>query len=323
MESAARKPIARPLRLAAASFDAVFSERNVEWMGRWLIRLALIGFLVHLLLILLNQVWPDPPRLLSLVGTSYLAALYTPFSLILFYEVIQLVLSVPESTTRSNGKEYEIVSLIVLRSAFKDLALLDSAAGVTEQTEAVKFVLLDMFGGLAMFLLVACFYHVARIAPVPTLGDHAEDRSRLAQFVALKKAIALGLATLLAGFALWSFGSWAVDAFRVAYLDSVTSIDLDTLFYAEFFTIMIFSDVVILIVSMTLSDRYELVFRNAGFVASTVLIRLSLIADRPYRLLLGLLAIGFGVLVLLIYQYCRRVRSGEASPAAPPSGRSS
>lgn len=39
---------------------------------------------------------------------------------------------------------------------------------------------------------------------------------------------------------------------------------------------MIFADAVMLIWSLLLNGRYELVFRNAAFVVSTILLRFSL-----------------------------------------------
>ena len=66
---------------------------------------------------------------------------------------------------------------------------------------------------------------------------------------------------------------------------------------------MIFTDVLIVILSLAVSDRYELVFRNGAFVISTILIRLSLTAAWPYGALLALMGMIFGILTLLIYNY--------------------
>jgi hypothetical protein len=71
--------------------------------------------------------------------------------------------------------------------------------------------------------------------------------------------------------------------------------------------VMIFTDVVIVILSLVVSDRYELVFRNAAFVISTILIRFSLTAGWPYGALLALMGMTFGILTLLIYNYHRRI----------------
>ena len=54
--------------------------------------------------------------------------------------------------------------------------------------------------------------------------------------------------------------------------------NLNSFFYTDVFTVMIFTDVLIVILSLAVSDRYELVFRNGAFVISTILIRFSLTA---------------------------------------------
>ena len=63
--------------------------------------------------------------------------------------------------------------------------------------------------------------------------------------------------------------------------------NLNSFFYTDVFTVMIFTDVLIVILSLAVSDRYELVFRNGAFVISTILIRFSLTASWPYGALLA------------------------------------
>jgi len=47
--------------------------------------------------------------------TNPIAAIYTPFSFILIYEVYLLVFYLPKSTTIYIGKQYEIITLILIR----------------------------------------------------------------------------------------------------------------------------------------------------------------------------------------------------------------
>ena len=78
---------------------------------------------------------------------------------------------------------------------------------------------------------------------------------------------------------------------------------------------MIFTDVFLLIVSLAYYDRYEHVFRNAGFVISTVLLRVSLSTPKPYDLLLGLIAMLYGLMVLSVfagYSWIERSRAAES-----------
>jgi hypothetical protein len=79
---------------------------------------------------------------------------------------------------------------------------------------------------------------------------------------------------------------------------------------------MIFTDVFLMIVSLAYYDRYEYVFRNAGFVISTVLLRVSLSTPKPYDLLLGLIAMLYGLMVLSVfagYSWIERSRTAESA----------
>ena len=79
---------------------------------------TLAGLAVHLGLVFLARQLESPPAFVAAVGTNFLSALYTPFSFVLFYEVLLLILSIPESTTRSIGK----LLVVVRRFGWSDSA---------------------------------------------------------------------------------------------------------------------------------------------------------------------------------------------------------
>jgi hypothetical protein len=66
-------------------------------------------------------------------------------------------------------------------------------------------------------------------------------------------------------------------------------------------------------------DRYEYVFRNAGFVISTVLLRVSLSTPKPYDLVLALTAMLYGVAVLGVFAlYAAMPKLLHRNGGAPP-----
>ena len=103
-------------------FLKVFSENNLKKFEKFILFFATIGFIIHLGLILLNN-----NGLLNLsIGEDNLlqnpiSAIYTPFSFILVYEAFLLIYYLPRSFTTSVGKQYEIISLILIRKIFKDI----------------------------------------------------------------------------------------------------------------------------------------------------------------------------------------------------------
>ena len=57
------------------------------------------------------------------------------------------------------------------------------------------------------------------------------------------------------------------------------------------------------------------VIRNAGFVISTVLLRISPSTPKPYDLAIGLVAMIYGLCVLSVFSYFTRVNSRAGSDA--------
>lgn len=296
------------LRLAALH-DRLFAERNTAKLKQLVIRLGIAGFVIHLLLIFLARTLPHPPALIANVGDNYLVAISTPFNFILFYEVTTMIGALHESTTRSVAYQFEIVSLIFIRDVFKDIA--DATDMVTQHrlTWEAMPLFVNMWAGFIMFLLVAIFQHVSRrhashIAPV------TNHRAR-ARFVAQKKAVAILLGSLLVIMAAYSIGVFLMDAYQVA-VTGQTTVGHVTTFYNNLFTVMIFTDVLILILSIVVSGHYESVFRSAAFVVSIVLIRFALTEGYPYGAPLAILAMVFGILVQMVFNFHMRVHEAAA-----------
>ena len=126
---------------------------------------------------------------------TILSAIYTPFSFILFYEVLMLIGALPQSTTQSIAKQYEIVSLIFIRSFFKEIAELRGLNELISFSPKTWPVFLNVGAGLLMFLLVTVFLHAARRRE--TTIDRRPSCWQLKKFISRKKAIALGLTVLL------------------------------------------------------------------------------------------------------------------------------
>ena len=100
----------------------VLGEKTDSFLRKSAINLAIVGFLIHLggcTLYRFNTV--DLSEVQPFVD-SYLDALYTPFSIILAYEVYELIRAIPESFSNSIGKQFEVVTLLVVRDIFKNLA---------------------------------------------------------------------------------------------------------------------------------------------------------------------------------------------------------
>jgi hypothetical protein len=283
-------------RVLAAVFDRLDSSPARAWLERAVVVGAAGGFLVHLAAIGLARLFPGVPQtLFEGLDASPLHAVYTPFSVILFHEVVLLVFALAASHTGEIAKQYQIVSLIVVRRVFKDIGGFSEPENWLAEPEAVRAVLIDMGGAVLMFLIVTAFVGLRHATPTTPI------RRDLEGFIQLKKSVAVLLIVVLVGLATLNLGSWLGLVGHLPVLLAPPPTDVDLFFFPRFFEFMIFTDVFLLIVSLAYYDRYEYVFRNAGFVISTVLLRVSLSTPKPYDLLLALTAMLYGLAVLGVF----------------------
>ncbi len=286
--------------------DRLYSDRNKGKLKQLVIKISIAGFALHLLLIFLARTLPHPPFAIAVAGENYLSAVSTPFSIILFYEVLTLIAALPASTTRGIANQYEIVSLIFMREVFSDLADMSEVGWHYDHFHKCIPLLIDMTAGILMFLLVAVFQHVAlqRVKPRSTPARTAG----LEKFIAQKKIVAIGLTVLLLIMAAYNFFLMAVQVVRAILSDGKIAAQPNAFFYTDLFNVMIFTDVLVLILSLVVSGQYEMVFRNGAFVLSIVLVRFSLTEDSPYGAPLALVAMIFGILTLIVFNLHSRIR---------------
>jgi hypothetical protein len=290
--------------------DLIFSDESKTSLKYLAIRLSIAGFAIHLALIFLARSLANPPMLIVETGQNYLDAISTPFNFILFYEVLTLIAALPAATTRSIANQYEIVSLIFIREVFKDIASASALFREHRLTPEALPILVDMGMGFVMFFLVAVFRHVGLSRVRPT-GSSVSSRG-LTEFIAQKKVIAIGLAVLLLGMAAYNVGIFILAVFQTVQNGSAV-VPPATTFYNDLFTVMIFTDVLILILSLEVSGGYEMVFRNAAFVATIIVIRFSLTEGYPYGAPIALLAMVFGILTLAVFNYHERINEMSGS----------
>jgi hypothetical protein len=275
------------------------------WLEQAVVVAAATGFLVHLTVIGVARFFPDLPQtVFEGLDKSPFHAVYTPFSVILFYEVLLLVFALAASHTGEIATQYQIISLIVVRRVFKDIGGFSELENWLAEPEAVKAVLIDMAGAVLMFLIVTGFMFLRHKTPKTPI------RRDLQKFIELKKALAVLLLVVLVALAAINLASWLGMVSGLPVMLAPPA-NVDLFFFPRFFEFMIFTDVFLLIVSLAYYDRYEYVFRNAGFVISTVLLRVSLETPKPYDLLLALTAMLYGLAVLGVFACLATIERGS------------
>jgi hypothetical protein len=271
-------------------FNILLSDRTKEASEKVILTIAIISFIVHLIIILLVHL--NLIHIESNLISSPIAAIYTPFSFILVYEVYLLIYYLPRSITIYVGKQYEIITLIIIRRLFKDLANLNLSSAWFETKSDLQFTY-DVFASIILFYFISVFYKSIKKRETPVAGVQENLQENIKYFVLIKKGIAALLVPVLLMIAISSFYMWSVSELSFKNINSV--------FFDEFFTILIIADVMLLLTSFFYSDKFHKIMRNSGFVISTILIRLSFSVDGLVNTVLIIGAVSFGLLMNLIH----------------------
>ena len=244
--------------------ELILGEKTDSFLRRLAINLAILGFLLHLLTCILYKF-----QYLDLSETnnffdSYLDSLYTPFSIILAYEVYELIRAIPESFSNSIGKQFEVISLLVVRDIFKNLAEIDDS-NVNVIDSDVAFIAVE---ALAFMILFATALYFRKMTNFP-IGSNSKETA-IEKFIDQKQNLACALAMVYVSVAIYSLTSWTLG-----FVNGDNDLSR-TIFFFDFFTWLIVSDIIILLSSYKHIVDFLQLARNTGFVLSTVIIRVGI-----------------------------------------------
>ena len=128
-----------------------------------------------------------PPALAQLTPHSHFSAIQLAFTLILGLEVMSLIFIISTSFSRSVGKQFEILALILLRNAFKELAHLPEPVSIAGNLDPVIHIAVTALGALGIFVALGIY---GKLASSYAYIQSPEMRMR---FVISKKLLSLTL----------------------------------------------------------------------------------------------------------------------------------
>lgn len=278
-------------------YSIVFSEDFKKKIEKIFVTLSIASFIIHLFLIFLKHIdvlnFSDDNLL-----TNPIAAIYTPFSFILVYEVFLVVYYLPRSISQYIRKQYEIITLIIVRRIFKDIANLEISTDWFNQKYDLQLTY-DLISTLLLFFIIYLYTYYNTRNKSLNIKKHKIEN--LDVFVKRKKTIALLLLPVLMFLAFSSLFRWIY--IELINVDQVffSIQDINELFFNEFFTVLIMADVLLLLISLYKTDKFHEIFRNSGFIISTILIRLSFTTDGLMNNILIVSSVVYGFLMLLLH----------------------
>jgi hypothetical protein len=280
-------------------YARVFSDLNKKKFEKVTLYLSIVGFLLHLMLIYAKKLGLlvfsfDTPLL-----DSPISAIYTPFTIILIYEIYLLVLNLPRSFTTSVSKQFEIISLILIRRIFADIPKVDLSADWFSTKENLELIY-NILGVLILYYLIFLFNKARHKLEKKPLTEI------ISKFVTSKKGVSLVLLFVLIVLSFTSAYNWGKEL-----LLNGSSGDINSVFYNEFFSVLILADVLILLLSFQYTERYSQIVRNTGFIISTVLIRLSFGVTGLANISLVVSSVVFGLIILWVYNLTEKERRGR------------
>ena len=271
-------------------FELCMGDEAEERIRKAAIVFAVVGFFVHI------GFWAlDSTGRISITGeaaelvSSPLSSLYTPFSILLVYEVYQLIRTIPDSFSSSVGKQYEIATLLVVRDILKRLSEVESSEG-WEISSDLGFLLVECAAFLALFYTSLTYFRISDKSTKS--GDMSGD---IAFFVEAKRLVANFMLIVFLLTAAYSFFTWIASV-----QDGGGSVSR-VIFFLDFFTFLILADILILLVSYWFYTDFGNLARNTGFVLSTVIIRVAISSEGVSAMVLFTLSGLLGLAILRMF----------------------
>ena len=271
-------------------FDLFMGEEAEDRIRKAAIVLAVVGFFLHI------GLWAlDTTGRISITGesselvSSPLSSLYTPFSILLVYEVYQLIRAIPDSFSSSVGKQYEIATLLVVRDILKRLSEVESSDG-WEISSDLGFLLVECAAFLALFYTSLTYFRISDKSTKS--GSMSGD---IEVFVEAKRMVANFMLIVFLVTAAYSFLTWITSV-----QDGGGSVSR-VIFFLDFFTFLILADILILLVSYWFYTDFGNLARNTGFVLSTVIIRVAISSEGVSAMVLFTLSGLLGIAILRMF----------------------
>ncbi len=264
-------------------FDGLSRRWHSVTVHRWISRILALIFLVAAVTAWAAYKGWIPEHWAKFFLHHPFGAIEVAFSLLLITEIFSLLFVLPISVAKSVGKQFELLSLIFIRYAFKEFSHIHSLQW-SDMKLTVAHMFFYAFGSIFIFLAVGLLYKYQKKTRI--CEAFTEDR----YFVRFRKTVALGVLLI---FILILFNDFYHIMAQGVYAPS----------FHDFYSVLIFSDILILLVSIRYSLDYHSMYRYSGYILATIFIRIALTAEPYYNIIIGMGGVVYVLLLTLTYNY--------------------
>lgn len=232
------------------------------------------------------------PTAWDALPTVHLVAIAWTVTVLLVFEIVEMILALGRSFSETVARHLQVYSLVLLRDAFAELSHFPEPVAVAlEDLHALGVMGADAAGAIALFAAAVWFRRLQRHAPITA------DASAVDTFRAIKKSIAFVMLLVFAAL----LGGDVAMAFRGRSFDLL-------------FTVLIFVDVLLAIVSLGFTDMRAIIFRNFGFAFAAILLRLAIASPEFIRPALGVAAAIVAIAVTFAFNFATAGREPGVEP---------
>lgn len=260
-------------------------------------QLLIVIFLGGLLCIELKRQGMLPPSLARITPNNHFHAVNLAFSMLLVLEVMSLVFILSQSVTKSLGKQFEILTLILLRNSFKELGNMHEPIDLLKDMDPILHILTSSLGALIVFVVLGLYYRVHRYQ------GYLRDPMEKLRYIMTKKIMALGLFICFVSIGSYNVWDYVVNG---VWHD----------FFHTFYTVLIFADILLVLIAQRYMPSFHAVFRNSGYLIATLFMRIALSAPPYYDAAVG---VGAAIFALSVTYATNVFHYGSLAPKAKTS----
>ena len=189
----------------------------------------------------------------SQVYISYFHAISLAFTLILLQEAVNLIFALAGSISRAVCKQLEIMALVMIRDCFSDIGEFEKGNITIDDYSFFIKISITAVSGILIFSFREMFImmHTSR------------GYKNMNVYINIKKSISLFLLIFFvcAGF---------FDIYNIIFVNTPSD------FFRIFYTALIISDIIIVLVSQLYINSFHDTFRYSGYAVSTLIMRIAL-----------------------------------------------